>query len=113
MYSHSRYFAVTGSAFRGSPLEVEDHAADLLKLYEFLTAGRKGWALGPLPSGRIPYGQQHNTLVSLCGTLRARGVCEEAIESCLQIVNQKQCQRPGTREAIGRIVQSTRKWGPR
>src|SRR5438034_6010372 len=30
MYDCGRYFTVTGRAFRGAPLEIEDHAADLL-----------------------------------------------------------------------------------
>jgi hypothetical protein len=111
LYDHARYFAVTGRAFRGAPLQIEDHADDLLLLYNRLTAGRKGWPLQPLPGGQIPHGQQHNTLVSLCGTFRARGVCEEAIEACLQIVNEKQCERPGPREHISRIVRSSRRWG--
>jgi putative DNA primase/helicase len=114
MYDHARYFALTGLAFRGAPLQVEDHAADLLSLYERLTASRtaggKGWPLQPMPGGRIPYGRQHNILVSICGTLRARGVCDEAIEACLQIVNQKQCERPGPLENIARIVRSSRRW---
>jgi hypothetical protein len=113
LYDHARYFAVTGRAFRGAPLEIEDHAGDLLMLYDRLTAGRKGWPLQPLPGGQIAHGRQHNTLVSLCGTLRTRGVCEEAIEACLQIVNEKQCEKPGPREHISRIVRSSRKWGTR
>jgi hypothetical protein len=111
LYDHARYFAVTGRAFRGAPLEIEDHAPDLLMLYERLTAGRKGWPLQPLPGGQIPHGRQHNTLVSVCGTLRARGICEEAIEACLQIINAKQCERPGPSEHVSRIVRSSRRWG--
>jgi hypothetical protein len=110
MYDHARYFAVTGRAFRGAPLQVEDRAADLRTLYDWLTAGRKRWLLQPLPSGLIPLGQQHNTLVSICGTLRAREVCDEAIEACLQVVNEKQCEKPGPREHVTRIVRSSRKW---
>jgi putative DNA primase/helicase len=113
LYDHARYFAVTGRVFRGAPLEIEDRSGDLLMLYDRLTAGRKGWPLQPQPSGQIPHGRQHNTLVSLCGTLRARGVCEEAIESCLQIVNEKQCEMPGPPKHISRIVLSSRKWGAR
>ncbi len=111
LYDHARYFAVTGLAFRGAPLEIEDHAVDLVRLHERLTAGRKGWLLRPLPSGQIPYGRQHNTIVSVCGTLRARGICEEAIEACLQVINAKQCEMPGPPEHISRIVHSSRKWG--
>lgn len=113
MYDHARYFAVTGRIFRGAPLEIEDHAADLLKLQERLTAYRRGWPLQPLTGGQIPYGRQHNTLVSICGTLRAREICEEAIEACLQVVNTRQCEKPGSREHISRIVRSSRKWGLR
>ena len=110
LYCHSRYFAVTGRAFRGAPFEVEDHASDLLSLYDKLTEGRYSWPLQPKADQVIPYGRQHNFLVSLCGTLRIRGVCEEAIESCLQIVNEKQCERPGSTRNISTIVRSSRKW---
>ena len=110
LYAHARYFAVTGRAFRGAPLEVEDHKADLLWLYQRFAPGRNRWPIQPLPGGQIPHGRQHNTLVSICGTLRARGICEEAIESCLQVVNEKQCEKPGPPENIRRIVESSRKW---
>jgi hypothetical protein len=110
MYDHARYFAVTGMVFRSAPLQIEDHASDLMKLYERLIDARKGWLIQPNTGGLIPYGRQHNSLVSLCGTLRRRGVCDEAIEACLQIVNQKQCERPGPPENITRIVRSSRRW---
>ena len=110
IYDHARYFAATGHPFHGALREIEDHAADLLLLYNRLTSGRKQWPLQPLEGGRIPHGRQHHTLVSLCGTLRVRNVCEEAIEACLQIVNQKQCEKPGPRENVIRLVRSSRKW---
>lgn len=111
MYDHARYFTVTGLAFRGAPLEVGHHEQDLLLLYEHLTrAKRHSWPLQPLEGGRIPYGQQHSMLISIAGTLRARRLCEEAIEACLQIVNTQQCERPGPPENISRIVRSSRNW---
>ncbi len=114
LYDHSRYFTVTGRVFRGAPMYIEDHVADLLHLYFSLTAGSMGSRpLQPLEGGRIPHGRQHSTLVSVCGTLRTRGVCEEAIEACLQIMNEKQCERPGPRANISRIVSSSRRWGAR
>jgi putative DNA primase/helicase len=114
MYDHGRYFAVTGRVFRGAPLQVEEHTADLLALYNRLTKNRrKGWPVQPLAGGRIPHGRQHNTLVSICGTLRLRNICDRAIEACLQEVNANQCEKPGTRDEIRRIVESTRKWGAR
>ena len=112
IYDHARYFTFTGQAFHGAPPEVEDHAADVLMLYEHLTAGKeRTWPLQPLQGGRIPYGQQHSTLVSIAGTLRARRVCDEAILACLHVINERQCERPGARENIARIVRSSRNWG--
>ena len=112
MYDRSRYFTMTGHVFRGALHEVEDHAADLLLLYERLVGGKnRRWPLQPLEGGRILYGQQHNTLVSIAGTLRARRVCDEAIEARLQIVNERQCERPGPRVHISQLVRSSRKWG--
>jgi primase-polymerase (primpol)-like protein len=111
IYDHARYFAVTGRVFRGAPFQIEDHSSDLLMLYDRLSAGRKGWPLQPLPGGRIPCGQQHSTLVSIAGTLRARRVCDEAIVACLQVINARQCEKPGPPGNIARIVRSSRKWG--
>lgn len=112
IYDHARYFAVTGVRFREAPLEIEDHAADLGVLYGRLTSRKKGqWTLQPISGGRIPFGQQHNTLVSIAGTLRRRRVCDEAIEACLQTINTQQCERPGPPEHIARIVRSSRRWG--
>jgi len=76
LYDHARYFTFTGLAFRVAPLEVADHAADVRALYEHLTAGKRTWTLQPLAGGRIPYGAQHSTLVSIAGTLRARRIGE-------------------------------------
>ncbi len=111
LYDHARYFTVTGRAFRGAPLQIENHSSDLLMLYERLTVGRKGRSIDSQEDGRIPRGTQHNTLVSLCGTLRRRGLCDDAIEACLQVVNRQQCEIPGPRNHITRIVRSSRKWG--
>ena len=75
---------------------------------------RKTWLLQPSPvECRIPHGQQHATLVSIAATLRARRVCDLAIEACLLAVNEHQCERPGASENISRIVRSTRAWGAR
>jgi primase-polymerase (primpol)-like protein len=116
MYDHARYFAVTGKPFRGAPLEIEDHAADLLVLHARLI-GRDheggSWPLRPLAGGKIPHGQQHSTLVSIAGTLRARRICDQAILACLHAVNQYQCEKPGAPANIERIVRSTERWNRR
>jgi hypothetical protein len=117
MYDHARYFTVTGHVFRHAPLQIEDHGTDLIALFDHLNSGNatdgKGVRYPILPTGRIPYGSQHSTLVRLAGALRCRGVCDQAIEACLQEVNRRQCERPGPEKNISRIVYSTRPWGQR
>ena len=110
LFDHAKYFTLTGMAFRGAPLQVEDHADDVLAQYEAL-AQKNGTHHEIAPDGKIPYGTQHLSLVSLCGTLRRRNVCETAIEACLQAVNVHQCERPGPPANISRIVTSSRGWG--
>jgi hypothetical protein len=110
MYDHARFFAVTGRRFRGAPQEIEDHAQDVIDLYTGLTRGRGRWQQQPDTGGKIPHGRQHHYLVSLAGTLTRRGVCPEAIEACLQAVNERQCERPGPRANIAKIVRSRSLW---
>jgi hypothetical protein len=113
IYDHARYFTVTGRIFRDAPLEVEDHAVDLRALFEFLTQrSNKGQGkLQSLNGARIPCGRRHNTMVSIAGTMRRRGLCDAAVEACLQTVNTQQCERPMAPEDITSIVRSTRHWG--
>jgi putative DNA primase/helicase len=111
LYDRARYFTVTGQRFRSAPFQVKDHSKDLLALYERLTGStHMSWRPEPLANGKIPHGQQHATLVSIAGTLRARRVCDEAILACLLAVNKYQCEKPGPPANIERIVRSTRQW---
>jgi hypothetical protein len=114
MYDRARYFTLTGNLFRGAPRQIEDHAADLASLFERLNRKK---AIGcEIPKygipieGRIRKGLQHLTLVRLAGTLRRRGVCDEGIYACLEIVNRLQCEEPGPPHNISRIVVSSRAW---
>jgi len=117
MYDRKRYFAVTGKVFRGAPLQVEDHAQDILRLYERLTRANGNHPQGPKyripPEVKIPKGMQHLTLVAIAGALRRYGVCDRAIDACLQAVNRNQCSQPGLSENISRIVTSSRPWSKR
>lgn len=76
-----------------------------------VTPERKGWLPQPLPDGVIPYGQQYNTIVSLCGTLRRRRIRGEAILACLLIVSEKQRERPGPRGRTSRAWFGTQSSG--
>lgn len=110
MYSRARFFTVTGKAYRGAPLQVEDHASDVLQLHAALTRRQGRWKHQPGADGKIPHGRQHYTLVSIAGTLAQRGVCLEAIEACLLVVNARQCERPGPSANIKQIVRSSAEW---
>jgi primase-polymerase (primpol)-like protein len=106
IYDHARFFAVTGRS--ADVLVITDHQHDIELLVANLDAGK------PQQSrrieGTIPYGIQHNTLVSIAGTLFRRGLCMEAIEAALLEVNKRQCQKPGPEENIRRIARSTARW---
>jgi primase-polymerase (primpol)-like protein len=110
MYSRARFFTVTGRSFRCAPLHVEDHASDVLELHAALTRAHGRWKHQPGTDGKIPHGRQHYTLVSIAGTLARRGVCPEAIEACLLVVNARQCERPGPPENIKQIARSSSLW---
>ena len=106
VYSSGRYFTFTGKRFYDAPLEVADHDADIQRIYNAFRPP----TIRAIPRGKIPYGTQHNRLIAIAGALRRHGVCDEAVEQCLQIVNRSQCEKPGRTEAISRIVRSTQKW---
>jgi hypothetical protein len=114
LWDHSKYFAVTGQAFREAPLEIEDHQSDLDALFAALVdsgaSGRYQVKYQIPATGKIAHGVQHWTLVSICGALRRRGVCDQAIEACLQEVNRRQCELPGPPQNIVSIVRSSRRW---
>jgi primase-polymerase (primpol)-like protein len=109
VYDRRRYFTVTGRKFRCAPDQVEDHQADVMTLYERLS-GRLGPRYEVPTEGTIPKGERHKALVSFCGTLRRRGICEQAIEACLQAVNRYQCEEPKPPGEISKIVASSRPW---
>jgi hypothetical protein len=68
-------------------------------------------------NGRIPHHARNDTLTSLAGTWRARGVCAEAIYAGLRVVGERQCEPepngalPSKRE-IAAIARSASRWEP-
>jgi putative DNA primase/helicase len=48
----------------------------------------------PASVNKIPQGQRHRTLLSIAGSLRARGFSREMVLSQLEIVNERQCAPP-------------------
>jgi len=97
MYDMGRFFTLTAKAWRGAPSQVEEHQADVTKLYDFIrrdTSKANTNGSERPPQGKILKGSRHPTLVSLAGTMRRRGMSADAINAALQIVNTKQCEPP-------------------
>lgn len=110
LYSSKRFFTVTGRLFSHCPLRLTDHTSDLLELHAWARRFRPRAAACTDAAGKIPYGSQHLSLVSMAGSMRRRGMCTEAIEAALQVVNRLQCEKPGAPENISRLARSTARW---
>lgn len=60
----------------------------------------------------IPKGQRDNTLISLAGTMRRRGLLPEEILGSLTIVNARRCEPPLPAEDVARIAKSAGRYKP-
>jgi hypothetical protein len=61
---------------------------------------------------RIPYGQRDDTLASLAGTMRRRGMSEDAILAALREENAAKCDPPLPEEDLRRIAHSVAGYRP-
>jgi hypothetical protein len=84
-----------------------------------------GWLLGMLQNGQhgnggIPFevppkiekGRQHRYLVSIGGSMRARGLGFDEIFAALKIINEQRCTEPGPLENIRKIAESICRYPP-
>lgn len=55
---------------------------------------------------KIPHGYLHNTLVSLAGTLRARGLSAEEMFPALMAVNRERSEQPATEAYVRKVAES-------
>jgi hypothetical protein len=107
---HARYFTVTGNHWAGRMLDIEEHQAGLDWL---LTLSPHGQRKVPFTvPAKIPKGTQHDTLVSLAGTMRARGFEYPEIEAALLEMNRSRLERPAPDENIRRIADSICRFAP-
>ena len=68
---------------------------------------------GSLLEGQpIPSGQRNHTLTSLAGTMRRRGMTEEAISAALLETNKLQCQPPLPEAEVKNIARSISRYSP-
>jgi putative DNA primase/helicase len=60
----------------------------------------------------IPEGQRNDTLTSLAGTMRRRGMGAEEIEAALLVTNNKRCDPPLAEDEIRKIASSVCRYKP-
>jgi hypothetical protein len=60
----------------------------------------------------IPEGQRNNTLTSLAGTMRRRGMGAEEIEAALLVTNNKRCDPPLATDEVKKIASSVCRYKP-
>jgi hypothetical protein len=65
---------------------------------------------GPIPDAITHH--RNNTLTSLGGTMRHRGMSEEAIYAALAVVNAERCVPPLDDDEVGRIARSAARYEP-
>lgn len=109
-YDHARYFTVTGNHWAGQMLDVEEHQADLDWLLGLSLHGQKKVPF--TVEGKIPKGSQHDTLVSIAGTMRARGCEYPEIEAALLEMNRSRLQELAPEDNIKRIAESMCQYPP-
>lgn len=66
----------------------------------------------PVLDGDIPSGQRNNALTSLAGTMRNRGMGEEAILAALLVENAKRCNPPLDESDVHTIAASVARYAP-
>jgi putative DNA primase/helicase len=60
----------------------------------------------------IPEGQRNDTLTSLAGTMRRRGMGTEEIEAALLVTNNKRCDPPLAEDEVRKIASSVCRYKP-
>jgi len=71
-----------------------------------------GRGLATTISDRIPAGERNSTLTSLAGTMRRRGMSEEAIFAALWTENLARCDPPLDEDEVRRIAKSVARYRP-
>jgi len=110
IYDQARYFTVTGNHWAAHILDIEEHQTELDWLLALSPHGQKKVPF--TVEGKILKGSQHDTLVSVAGTMRARGCEYPEIEAALLEINRNRLEEPAPEENIKRIAGSVCRYAP-
>jgi putative DNA primase/helicase len=90
---------------------IEDAPEWFLRLLR--EAAQKSYVSGSTAIGEIiPEGQRNNTLTSLAGTMRRRGMGAEEIKAALLVTNLKRCDPPLAADEVEQIASSVCRYEP-
>jgi len=81
-------------------------------LIDLATTKRKRFQQNSSKSDLIPDGERNSRITSLAGSMRRRGMAQEAIEKALLDVNWRQCSPPLLDDEVLRIAQSVSRYEP-
>jgi hypothetical protein len=76
------------------------------------TTGRSSNGVPRQVGNRIPEGGRNDNLTSLAGSMRRRGMAEEAMEAALQVENQQRCDPPLAEAEVSAIAKSVARYAP-
>lgn len=108
------YVVAPGSEIDGKPYEwidAEAHIADLPPCVLELMADKRP-ELAPPTEDVIPEGRRNETLASLAGTMRRRGMSSQEISAALKTINANRCRPPLTDEEVETISASIARYTP-
>jgi hypothetical protein len=88
----------------------DDHP--LAALPAFCLNGKQSSFATGTPGARIPQGKRNATLASLGGTMRAKGITEDAIRAALLAENAARCDPPLGEADVARIAASVARYAP-
>lgn len=111
LYDRGRFFCITGERVRGTPATIEDRQAEISALIREAFGGNGHRGAEPIPR-IIAEGERNNTLTSIGGTLRQRGLAPEAVEAALLAANRAQCRPPLLEAEVLAVVASVSRYEP-
>lgn len=116
-FVRGRYFTVTGQLVDGSPDEIRDcgdlgDAWDRMVAWLRKTGGDRSSGPAPEVEETISSGARNNTLTSLAGTMRRRGMDAPEILAALQAVNDRRCSPPLPDAEVKKIAWSVSRYAP-